>query len=368
LIIAAQKSESVVIDNLPKATDVTILINALKEIGLNLEVMNDRIVFNNSFPQCEVSQVPTKVIEVGEGGTTARFLASLLLRGKNSYILKLGSRLKERPWDEFISFANQYGASCSLTDDELFIQGPVHLPSELEVDCTRTTQYATGLALCFYESTKIIPVNLVASQSYWEMSLRLIEDFKNLKKYTTPIDWSSASYSLAFAALNQETFFPHLQMDPFQADAKFYTLLDSLGMLTQEKDGVKIHPKKVHQNIKMDVTDCLDLVPTLVYFLSYIDGTHELIGVDNLVYKESDRLGESLRILEAFKVKHSVVGNTLSIKGEDVRCASKVDLVLPDDHRMVMSASLFMRHNSGGTVSPKEAVNKSYPEFFELFN
>ncbi|MFA5584428.1 MAG: hypothetical protein WDA09_09445, partial [Bacteriovoracaceae bacterium] len=72
--------------------------------------------------------------------------------------------------------------------------------------------------------------------------------------------------------------------------------------------------------------------------------------------------------LETFKVKHSVVGNTLSIEGENLRYSSAVDLVLPDDHRMVMSASLFMRHNSGGTVSPKEAVNKSYPEFFELFN
>jgi 5-enolpyruvylshikimate-3-phosphate synthase len=41
-------------------------------------------------------------------------------------------------------------------------------------------------------------------------------------------------------------------------------------------------------------------------------------------------------------------------------------LELPDDHRMIMSAALFLRFHQGGSVSPAEAVEKSYPEFFSL--
>ncbi|MFA7613599.1 MAG: hypothetical protein WCY48_05125 [Candidatus Caldatribacteriota bacterium] len=367
LILGAQKKTQTHFEKLPKATDVTNLISALQGIGLNIIINNDELTFLNSFPECEDNSSASKIIEVGEGGTTARFLACMLLKGTKPYVLKLGKRLKERPWDEFISLVVNYGAQCSLNDDELFIQGPIKLPSKIEVDCSRTTQFATGLALCFSPETQVIPTQLETSQSYWEMTLKLIEDFSS-DLYVTPIDWSSASYPLAFAALTRETFFPHLFPDKFQADSKFYDLLKSLGLLTQKNDGVLITPTKVTKDVSLDVTDCLDLVPTLVFFLSYVKGQHELIGVENLVFKESDRLHESLRLLKAFGVSYKAVGTRLMIQGSYEKFEESVNLELPDDHRMVMSAALFMRYNEGGSVSPFEAVDKSYPEFFQLFD
>lgn len=367
LILGAQKKTKTIFKNLPQASDVTNLVEALKAAGLLIELQGETLTFQNSFPSCEIANAEVCEIEVGEGGTTARFLACLLLRGANPYILKLGERLKDRPWNEFLEFAEAHGANCRLEDDKLFLQGPLRLGPSVEVDCSRTTQFATGLALCF-KNSKIIPTKLHTSQSYWEMTLKLIEDFDEQEEYITPIDWSSAGYSLAFAALNQETFFPHLKSDIYQADSKFYDLLKSLGMLTQSRQGVLITPKKVSKNITLDVSDCLDLVPTLVYFLSYIPGEHQLIGVENLVHKESDRLFESIRIMKAFDISSVVTGNTLKIRGSENRFSQRVDLTLPDDHRMVMSAALFMRHNAGGSISPWQAVNKSYPDFFNLFD
>lgn len=368
LILAAQKKTSTHFKQLPLATDVTNLLNALQKLGVKIASDESGLTFLNSFPECEDSFETARVISVGEGGTTARFLACMLLKGKNPYILKLGTRLKERPWDEFISLVTAYGAKCSFVDDELFIQGPISFPAELPIDCSRTTQFATGLALCFHQTTKILPTQLLTSQSYWEMTLKLIDEFSKLDHYVTPIDWSSASYPLAFAALTQKTFFPGLKPDPFQADSKFYDLLMSLDLLEQREDGVWIIPQKVAKSIQLDVSDCLDLVPTLVFFLSYIEGRHELANVENLIFKESDRLAESIRLLKAFKVSYEVRGNTLFIEGSDKKIYEQVRLELPDDHRIVMSASLFMRYNEGGEVSPLEAVDKSYPDFFKLFD
>ena len=368
LIIAAIKNSKIKIKNLPNALDVVFLIKALKEVGLSVLEDKHEVTFLNSFPECETFNKEIKTIEVGEGGTTARFLACMLLKGSNPYILKLGSRLKERPWVEFISMARSMGAQCELKNDELFIQGPIKSITSLEIDCARTTQFATGMCLAFSPTMVIKPINLESSQSYWEMTLKLIKDISQTDEYIVPIDWSSASYSLAFAALNQETFFPYLEKDKYQADAKFYDLLSRLGFLSQDEAGVRIKPVDVKTDISMDVSDCLDLVPTLVYFLSHIDGTHTLSSVENLVHKESDRLGESIRILKAFHKGYSQGNNKLIIKGDSKIFEKSVDLIMPDDHRMVMSAALFMRHNSGGSVSPREAVNKSYPEFFELFN
>jgi 5-enolpyruvylshikimate-3-phosphate synthase len=33
---------------------------------------------------------------------------------------------------------------------------------------------------------------------------------------------------------------------------------------------------------------------------------------------------------------------------------------------MVMTGTLFLLHHGGGTISPSEAVCKSYPDFFNL--
>ena len=368
LILAALKTDTIKIKNLPQALDVVFLLKALREIGLEIIEDGRDALFKNSFPQCEIASGKPYRVDVGEGGTTARFLACMLLKGSQPYTLILGSRLKDRPWAEFIQMARDLGAQCELKGNELFIQGPIKTKSELEIDCARTTQFATGMYLAFSNEMKITPINLETSQSYWEMTLEIIKHIQSQEEYSTPVDWSSASYSLAFAALNQKTFFPNLTKDRYQADSKFYDLLLKLGLLVQREDGVTIQPQEVKTDVAMDVSDCLDLVPTLVYFLSHVDGKHTLSAVENLVHKESDRLHESLRILDAFDKKYQVENNQLIIFGSSKKFESAVSLVMPDDHRMVMSAALFMRHNFGGDVSPKEAVNKSYPEFFDLFN
>jgi 5-enolpyruvylshikimate-3-phosphate synthase len=43
------------------------------------------------------------------------------------------------------------------------------------------------------------------------------------------------------------------------------------------------------------------------------------------------------------------------------------DLAVPADHRLVMTAALFLRAHNGGRLPHPEAVRKSFPNFFELF-
>ncbi|WPU65167.1 hypothetical protein [Peredibacter starrii] len=365
LILAAIKKSPVTLENLPESTDVTILLACLKELGLKVKTSGKNVVIEGSFPACESSD---KKLDVGEGGTTARFLAGLLLKGKKKYELVLGERLKERPWQEFIDQARMLGAKAELNDAVLTLQGPITAPKTLEVDCTRTTQYATAFELGLSDfGTKIIPVNLTTSQSYWAMTEKVIQDLKQNDVYPVPLDWSSASYPLAFAALNHEITFPGLFDDSFQADSKFIKILRKLGSVTENDKGMVIKPITHHEPISFDVTDCLDLVPTLGYFLSHIKGVHELHGTKNLTFKESDRLTEVMNLIKAFGRKTWLEGETLLIEGSDLKINEAKDLVLPNDHRMVMVGALFLRQHSGGSVTPPEAVTKSYPEFFDLF-
>lgn len=366
LILAALSSEIISLQNLPDATDVTYLLDSLKAVGLDIQQNADTTIIKNSFPACETKDL---TLSVGEGGTTARFLASLLLLGSKKYTLLLGTRLKDRPWQEFIDFIQAHSGLAQLDNDKLIIQGPLKLPSNLKVDCSRTSQFASGLAMVYsLHKVNVIPENLASSQSYWNMTQEMINTFKNSDSLKIPLDWSGASYPLAFSALNQETLFPNLFFDPFQSDAKFLEILDSFGCVKLVSNGIAIKPFNENRSVKLDVSDSLDLVPTLSFFLAHIKGQHELVGISNLKFKESDRLAEIMKLLRAFSKASHTDGHNLFIEGDSNILQESVSLALPDDHRMVMTGALFLRHHAGGTIEPKEAVAKSYPDFFKLFN
>jgi 3-phosphoshikimate 1-carboxyvinyltransferase len=363
LVLAALKSHAFTLYNVPTASDVSWLVKCLIEIGLSIDFNGDSLTILNSFPSCEVEGMS---LEVGEGGTTARFLAALLLRGSKPYTLILGQRLSHRPWRELIDFVNDNGGEAKLSGNKLYLKGPLLLPSEVEVDCSRTTQFASGIGLAFHEATQIKPLNMTSSQSYWDLTLQNIAYVENHNNYSIPLDWSSASYPLAFAALNQEVKFTGLIFDEFQADVKFLPLLKNLGAAKVTSDGLIISPIETHRAVEMDVNDCLDLVPALGYFLAHIRGKHKLSGISNLVHKESDRLSEVIKLLTVFERETSVEGDSLYIHGSDKIISNSKDLILPDDHRMVMSAAMFLRHHSGGSLTPFQAVDKSYPGFFKI--
>lgn len=366
LVLASLKKERVKLLRMPQASDVTHLISALKKVGLDIEVNPESVEVLNSFPGCEKKEGAK--IEVGEGGTTARFLASLLCLGSAPYTLILGERLKERPWDEFLHLIHSLGVKAELKNNELFIQGPLNLSSSLEIDCSRTTQFASGLQLALaYTECKVVPVRMNSSQSYWKMTEHLIEKFQTLNEFEIPLDWSSASYPMVFAALKQEIFFPHLKIDPFQADAKLSDILKKLGSVKEEKEGLRVAPLTGAHSFKLDVSDCLDLVPSLAFLFSHIPGHHILSGIENLKHKESDRLLEVQNLLKIFHRKTQSDSHQLEIFGSSEILKETVHLVFPDDHRLVMTGALFLRFHAGGTLLPIEAVQKSYPSFFSLF-
>ncbi len=363
LILASINPEKREIKNLPEATDVTNLISALKKAGLVIQRTGNAVAVMNSFPACENQN---GILEIGEGGTTGRFMAALLTLGKKKHSLRLGKRLKDRPWDEFISICKELKVSSSLDHDLLTVQGPLLKPKSLPVDCLRTTQFATAFDLIF-EDGVVIPLNLESSESYWKMNAPLKKSISGNSVYEVPADWSSASYPLAFAALHQDIFFPGLHDDPFQADAKFLQVLKELSVVKVSDEGIRISPILSSRPIRLSMNDCLDLFPAMVYLAAHLEGRHELTGLSNLIHKESNRLEEMCKLLEVFERKFEVRGDVLAIEGHSKLVGEK-SLELPDDHRIVMTAALFLRHHNGGTIDRPESIAKSYPNFFELFH
>jgi len=361
LILAATKKKKSVIHQVGSSTDVINLISGLDKAGLKIQQISDTVEILNSFPECEKED---RIIDIGDGGTTARFLAALLLKGKRKYVLKMSHKLADRPWNELIKIAQAHGAYAELKNNELHLQGPLRLNQSLEVDCSETTQFATAFRLC-YPETMIHPLNLESSTTYWLMNERVIQDLKE-PEVSVPLDWSSAAFYLAFGAIHQKIKFPGLCLDTLQADSKFYFILKDLGHIIDEEDGLVVSPVQVSKNLELDMSDALDLVPAMAFYMANQSGQHMMRNVRNLIHKESNRLLEIQKVLDCFKIKNKVSENQIIIYGKSQRDHSFEVYSPPSDHRIVMMTALFMKLYQGGELSEIAAVSKSFPRFFDF--
>lgn len=364
LILAARIGDGVVIRSLPKSDDVHLLMQALKIVGLQIDGY-ETIIFRNKFPQCEKESTKPIEIDVGEGGTTARFLLALLASGKNEYILKMKARLSERPWDELIEALANAGAKLHWHNNHLHVQGPIErakLPQT--ISAARSTQFASALKLAFHQDGyNLKPAELKTSQAYWQMTLDCCQEITK-RDVTVPLDWSSAAYPLVFAAVsNKPVNLAGLKIDA-QADSILFDLLNERGAISKNANGIQGHGLKTQAPLDFSIASCPDLSIALAYLCSHLKGKSVLRDVSVLRHKESDRLEALLDLLKHVQIEASYdqSKDTLEIIGDEPKVPAT--LSVPADHRLVMVGVLFLM-KSGGTITHSSAVNKSFPHFFE---
>lgn len=365
-LILAALSERSVLKNLPGAEDTLYLMKGLERLG---------VLFNKQYGECEVLgglqrlRPPKEEIYLGEGGTTIRFFMALAGLLPFPVKMRVAKAFLERPLAEYKKLLESLGARVSVAEDSIEVCGPYTAEGEVAVDCSKTTQFASALELISPRTPFTVnAVNVTASKKYLDMteSVKARMD----KSFAVPADFSSLGYFAAYAALTAPVTVTNVQApDPLQADTKILEVIERLGGSWESGvQGLSVYPVKNFNSIEVDGSSCLDLVPTLAFLLAYSGKKQVIRNVANLRFKESDRLQAIMELLAAFEVEAVYDGQTdvLLIQGrrpDHIRRSYKA----PRDHRMVMSAALFIKLNGGGELAPAEAVNKSFPEFFNWF-
>ena len=367
LVLGSLYPREFTIDNCPNCMDVVNMENLLKQIGLDISRKNGVVKILNSFPDCE--KTPVGLLLPGEGGTTNRFLIGMLGLGKLTYRLKLGPEVSKRPIDALVTTLNQCGVSIKKEKDEIVLKGPYSKNlEEIEVDCTQTSQFLSSLKMVFYnQPITFIKTNLTSSQKYLDMTDDLISRVRrDQNNFIIPTDMSALSYVIAYAMLGKEITINNFIPDAMQADYKIIEIARQLGLsLSQDKNTLRLSPQKHYDGFEVDLNNCLDLAPTLSFMATICRGTSCLKNLKQLRFKESNRLGEILNLLKLFRCNYCYheIEDILEINySESVR--ESVEYHAPSDHRMVMTAFLFMKRNYGGLIYNARCVEKSWPEFF----
>lgn len=327
-------------------------------------------------------------LDVGESGSTLRFLLPVLGALGVQAEIRMHGRLPERPlsplWEvlEAHGMRLQQDGTILHTDGQL-IAGDYSLPGDV------SSQFISGLlfALPLLGGNSTLTVTgALQSARYVSMTEQALAEAGILTKKDGPVwqigggqryaspavqtvegDWSNAAFFLCMGALSATgVTVTGLNSTSLQADRAITEILVRFGAeLTVSEDAVTVRRGVLH-GITLDAGPIPDLVPVVSCLAALCDGETRVENAARLRLKESDRLQTTAALLSALGGSVRELPDGLIISGRGRLSGGTADAC--GDHRIAMSAAMAACGCEGPvTVSGSECVAKSYPAFWEDF-
>jgi 3-phosphoshikimate 1-carboxyvinyltransferase len=385
---------------LPASKSITNRVLIIKALTQSSAHIYNSSSAKDSLDLIRCLQSEDKLIDVGEGATTLRFLLAYFAVTHKLKILRCSPSLQKRPLKELIIILEKLGCRFSYLENEYqlpleILQGISETyPGKIQIDTNISSQFASAILLIapyLKNGLEIEYSNSIVSEPYLKMTKNLMLEFGakleeashsiNIKpcyyqfhNFTIESDWSNAAffYSLMGILKNGSYYFPDLKLSGLQGDeitAEFYK---QFGIITRpESGGIRIHYEPVTKpgRIEFDFTHYPDLFPPIALFCAITKTNGGFTGLQNLVHKESNRL----RIISDFLVQQQV--NITEFKSNQGELSAEFEMCkfndqIPDtfdshnDHRIAMSFSLLNTIRNIDIKNP-DVVQKSFPGYWE---
>lgn len=368
-----------------RSADITATVNCLNSLGADIKFVDGGI---------SVKPIKEKrksaVLDCNESGSTIRFLLPVAASLGTNTEFTGGGRLPERPLSPLREQMEAHGVVFSpINVFPVKINGKM-ISGEFTIKGNISSQFITGLlfALPLLNGNSIINViPPVESRPYIDMTLNTLKKFgitvteksnsffiPGGQKYASPGtvesegDWSNSAFFLTAGAVSGRVTVTGLDVSSVQGDKQILAILKEMGAeITVEQGSITVKKGDLH-GINIDARNIPDLVPIIsVAAAAANDGETVITGAERLKIKESDRLTAVYESLKALGVDISKTDDGLVINKTGIVGGGAVSGY--NDHRMVMALSVLSAVSSGDIIlRGAEAVNKSYPNFFEDFS
>lgn len=378
-----------IIDNVGNSNDERAAMDIIKRLGAEVSFKGDKlaVVSSDGIFRC-TDPKKSVIVDTGESGLSMRMFAPIAsLFNYDITFTGKGSLLK-RPMDFLNTYLPQLGVSVESENGRLpiTIRGPLKL-KEITVSGGLSSQFLTGLLFAYAKAaTKpiIIKVKDLTSKPYIDLTIDVLNKFgfnvinrdyerfevlpelpaTGVIKYTVEGDWSNAAFLLVAGVVAGPVSVKGLTLNSCQADKKIMDALYACGANIVISNGeITAGPAEL-KSFDFDATQCPDLFPPLVALAAYCKGTTTITGVTRLLHKESNR---ALALREEFKkmgVAVELTGDLMRISGGGQLTGAKVSS--HNDHRIAMAATVAaLRARGEVLISDSQAVNKSYPGFYQ---
>lgn len=291
-----------------------------------------------------------------ESGSTLRFMLPIVgALGVDATIFMEG-RLPQRPLSPMWEEMERMGCTLSRpTDHTIRCTGKLRT-GQYSIDGSVSSQFITGLlfALSLIDgNTKLEITGKVESRPYIEMTKQALNlfgapNFHSPGSVAVEGDWSNGAFFLAANALGSDLTIHGLEEDSSQGDRAVADIL----------------PQLLMGNPVISAADIPDLVPVLSIVAAVNHGA-TFTDIQRLRLKESDRVESVIAMINALGGKAEATDTALTVYGSGLR-GGIVDSC--NDHRIAMAAAIAATSCCEPvTVLGADAVNKSYPRFWEEY-
>lgn len=379
LIIAAALADGEsVISNIYMSKDIIATIEAMKTLGAEITSTEDGDGLYTITVKGITNPVESAVIDCNESGSTLRFLipvASIL--GVNATFIGRG-RLPQRPITPYLSEMTKNGVEFDYNNTMPFSVSGKLKAGEYKIAGDISSQFITGLLLALSVAegeSKIILTSHLESRPYVDITIDCLKKFgaqieetpngylvkvvKALKPHNEAVegDYSQAAFFTVANRLGCDINIEGLNENSFQGDKK---IIEICNEIVYNSDKNELKP------FDIDCSDIPDLVPILAVLGSFCKGVSHVRNAARLRIKESDRLSAISNALNAVGGKVKELDDGLEITGVDYLNGGEIDAC--NDHRIPMAMAMAStKCKDELIIKGAECVQKSYPDFFDVF-
>lgn len=390
LVMAALARGASILAGASESDDSIAMTKALRQLGIHMKEEKGGIKVQGNGGEFSAFD---GTINVGDAGTTMRFLTSLCALVPGNIILDGSERMRQRPIGELVGALKTLGADITCFEREGFpplkIKGGKMRGGHVKLSGAISSQYITSLLLVAPLLKEGLVIDIKGEQvspSYIDMTIDGLRDFgvevKNEQyrrysvakgqryrscTYAVEGDASGASYLWAIAAITGGTIrVKNVNPASLQGDIKFPDLLARMGCEAVKNAGeqwIEVTGTSALRGITQDMTSMPDTAQTLAVVASFAKGATTLTGLSTLQIKETKRLTALNKELEKMGISSEIGDNRITIEGGNPRGAI---IETYGDHRMAMAFAVAGTKAQGVRIQEADVVSKSFPEFWKI--
>ena len=418
LLLAALSTGECRLKNLLRSDDTEHMMNAIKLLcGADFKWEEDGEVLVVHGHGGDL-KAPAEELYLGNSGTSSRFLASVVALVRPSsktdkIVLTGNSRMKQRPIGPLVDALRSNGCDIKYMESEGSL--PLNIKAsgglnggKIELGATVSSQYVSSILMCAPYANEPLTLSLVGgkpvSQPYIDMTIAMMRSFgvevtqsssvphtyhipKGVyaapPEYVIESDASSATYPLAFAALNGSSCtIPNIGSNSLQGDARFaIDVLEPMGCIVTQTEssttvqGPPMGGLKPLKLIDMEpMTDAFltaSVLAAVAFSKSGENYPTKIVGIANQHVKECDRIAAMVTELAKFGVIARGFADGIEIQGKLIQ-----DLKIPsagifcyDDHRVAMSFSLLSTIvKEPVLLLDRYCVEKTWPTWWDVLS
>lgn len=390
LLVAALAEGTSTIYHPAHSEDSDAMRRCIVDLGATIEEDNEKIVITGfgSKPK------GVKELNVGNAGAVLRFLMAVTaLCPDVTFVNTYPDSLGKRPHDDLIVALGQMGVKVEHNNGRLpiRIQGGAPTGGKIQVSGEVSSQYLSALLFLtplLEQDSEIEVLGDLKSKVVVGQTLEVLEQagiqieasddyvhFKvagrqsyQAKTYKVQGDYPGSAAILSAAAVtHSDVTVKGLEEYSKQGERAVVDVLRMMNVPLTHKDGVvHIQGNGKLSAVEFDGDAATDAVLAMVAAAVFADGTSRFYNVENLRYKECDRITDYLAELKKAGANVEERQAEIIVHGRPEGVEGGVEINAHYDHRVIMALTIVgLRSQNPVTIKDAHHVAKSYPQFFD---